>query len=150
MTRQGWPHSSKALELELIEWMLWFVRADEMADEGAPSNRTGRAQLVGEPVELSERQAEAGHSRVDMQDRRPFPVPRGGGSPVGDLPGIIEDRDEAEFDKIIRAAGQQPVQNSNLGRFGQYSTERDSFIDGRDEKLPASGRGQDGRHLCGA
>ena len=138
--------SSKALELEVIERMLWFVRTGEMADQGAPSDRIGTAQLLGEPVELSDGQAEAGHTRIDMQDRRPFPVPRGGGSPIGDLPGIVEDRDEAEFEKIIRAAGQQTVQDSDLGRFGQYPAKRDPFIDRCDEKSPASGGGQGGRH----
>jgi hypothetical protein len=132
--------NSKALQLDVVERTLRFVRTGEMADEGAPSDRIGLAQLVGEPVELSDGQAEAGHTRVDMQDSRPFPMSRGGGSPVGNLPGIIEDRDEAEFYKIIRAARQQPVQDSNLGRFGQYPAKRDSFIDGRDEKSPASRR----------
>jgi hypothetical protein len=44
----------------------------------------------------------------------PFPVPRGGALPIGDLPGIVEDRDEAEFDKIVCAAGQQPAQVATL------------------------------------
>src|SRR5260370_42343446 len=44
--------SRKALELEVIERMPRFVRTGEMADEGAPSDRIGLAQLLGEPVEL--------------------------------------------------------------------------------------------------
>src|ERR1700730_12484431 len=100
--------------------MLWLVRTGEGAEEGAPSDRIGLAQLVGEPLEFWDGQAETAHTRVDMQNGRPFPMSRGGRSPVGDLPGIIEDRDEAEFEKIIRAAGQQTVEDSDLGRFGQY------------------------------
>src|SRR5277367_5283983 len=60
------PRSSKALELEVIERMPWFIRTGEMADEGTPSDRIGPAQLVGEPVELSNGQAEAGHACIDM------------------------------------------------------------------------------------
>src|ERR1700730_3387955 len=142
--------SSKALELDVIERVPWFVRTGEMADEGAPWDRIGPAQPFGEPVEVSDGQAEAGHTRVDLQNGRAFPVPRGGALPIGDLPGIVEDRDEAEFDKIVCAAGQQPVQDSDLGRFGQYPAKGDPFIDGGDEKSPASGRGQGGRHQWGA
>src|SRR5690348_7641719 len=100
------PCSSKALELEVIERMIWLVRTSEMADQGAPSDRIGLAQLIGEQLEFSDGQPEAAHTRIDMQNGRPLPVPRGGGSPVGDLPGIVENRDEVEFEKIIHATGQ--------------------------------------------
>ena len=148
--RETCSRSSKALELEVIERVPWFVRTGEMAHEGAPSDRIGLAQLVGEPVEFSDCQAEAGHTRVDMQNRRSFPSPRGGGLPIGDLPGIVEDRDDAEFDKAICAAGKQTVEDSNLGQFGHYAAKRNPLIDGSDEKPPASGRGQGGRHQWGA
>src|SRR5882762_2952916 len=110
---------SKALELEVIERMFWFVRTGQMADQGAPLDRIGLAQLLGKPVELSDCQAEAAHTRIYMQNGRPFPVPRSGGSPIGDLPGIVEDRHEAKFEKIIRATGRQTVKDGDLGRFGQ-------------------------------
>jgi hypothetical protein len=142
--------SSKALELDVIERMFWFVRTGEMAEQGAPSDRIGTAQLVGEPVEFLDGQAEAGHTRIDMQNGRPFPVPHSGGSPIGDLPGIVENRDEAEFEKNIHATGQQTVKDGDFCRFGQYLAKCDPFIDRCDKKSAASGRGQGGRYQRGA
>src|ERR1700730_17968545 len=93
--------SSKAFELDVIERVPWFVRTGEMADEGAPSDRIGLAQPVGEPVEVSDGQAEAGHTRVDLQNGRAFPVPRGGALPIGDLTWIVEEPDEARIAKYF-------------------------------------------------
>ena len=142
--------SSKAFELNAIQRVLGLVRAGQMADQRPPFDGIRPAQLLGKPVKFSKGQPEAAHTRIDMHHRGPFPVPRGGGSPIRDLPGIVEDRNKAEFDKIIYAAGQQTVQDGDLGRFGHHLAKCDPFIDGRDEKSPASAHGQGRRHQCGA
>src|SRR5499433_3662962 len=94
--------SCKALELDVIERMPWFVRTGEMAHHCTPSNRIEVAQHIGKFVEFPDGQTEASHAGIEVQDSRCFPA-RSGQSPFGDLPRIIKDRNEAEFGKVFFA-----------------------------------------------
>src|SRR5437588_1207458 len=88
--RQTPSRRSKALVLDVVQRMRWFVRAGEMADEGAPSDRVRPRQFVCKSIELGDGQAKAGHSGIEMQHCRPFAVAGGGASPIGNLPWIVE------------------------------------------------------------
>src|SRR5215475_4991115 len=102
--RKAFSHRYKAGKLSCVRRVLRFIRASKVADDGTPGNVAPLEPRVAELVEFAQAQPEAGHSRVDVQHRRRFPVPGGHCSPFCDLPGIVEDGEKTVFDKLGGAA----------------------------------------------
>src|SRR6516165_418750 len=136
---EGASCGSEARPLGFVQRMPWFVCASKMADEGAPTDRALIPELVGESIELSHGQAEAGHSRVEMHHRRQPLSASGDLSPILDLSGLVEDRHEPIFDKILCGAGKCTVQDGDLERPGENAAQRDTLLKRGRKEEPASG-----------
>ena len=80
-----------------------------MADNRAPGDVTALEQLLGEPVKFAQVQAEASHSRIDVEHRRRFPVPGGYRSPFCDLAGIIKHGEQTVLDKLGGATWREAI-----------------------------------------
>ena len=77
-------------------------------------------------------------------------VARRRGSPLLDLAGLVEHRDQACAHEFGRGARHRTVEDGDLGRLAEILPQRDALVERRDEKHPATRRRERARHRRGA
>ncbi len=104
----------EGLALLPVQRMVWKFGASEMAHHCLPADRPGPAEIIGNIVEFAFGQTEAGHSGVDMQDRRQRTSRRRDPLPFGNLARIIQHRNEPGFSELRARTRHQAVQYRDL------------------------------------
>ena len=96
-------------------------------------------RLFGNPFHIAGGQAEPAHAGVDMQHGGERATGRDAHlADPGDLPEIVDHRDQAVFRENLLGALQQAVQHGDSG-IGKQAPQGDAFIDRGNEKCPAPG-----------
>ena len=137
-TREFASHLAEERELRLVQRMAGIVGAGEMAHQhfgGRGGQELGPARQADS---LVQREAQAVHAGVDVDDRRRSRAMPG---PRLDAFQAVKDRAQTESTKVSRPFGEEAVQHIDcrIGRGGAHTL---SLLRHGHEKCPAAGFGQ--------